>query len=141
MWVLKAATFSECVCRAEEAVERLVIGQVPGGGELEAVERDMRAVDIDRRDMLWPRREIAQHVAAARSDGDDAARAVERKCLKIDRGVLPDLRIDKIGECQREEPLPQPLGRKRLAPVHRGADHASARRPLRFRYVSQIDPP
>jgi hypothetical protein len=39
---------------AKKPVEGVVIRQVPGGGELQAVERDMRGIDVDRRDMGGP---------------------------------------------------------------------------------------
>ncbi len=58
---------------AEEAQEARVIRQVPGRGELQRAERDMRGVEIDRGDRGGVGGQVRQRVAAARRDGDDVA--------------------------------------------------------------------
>ncbi len=36
---------------AEEAVERVIVRQITGGGELQPIEGDMRGIDVDRGDV------------------------------------------------------------------------------------------
>ena len=57
---------------AEEAAERLVVGQVLQRAELKPAERDMRAVEIDGDDFGRIGGQVRERVAAARGDGQHA---------------------------------------------------------------------
>ena len=90
---------------AEEAEEVGLRRQVLYRRELQTVQGDMRPVEVDGVDMRRRTREVGEHVAAARSDGDHAMAFEQVHRLDVDLGVLPDLRIDEAGEEQCEEPL------------------------------------
>ena len=90
---------------AEEAEEIGLRGQMLYRRELHAVQRDVRGVEVDGVDRGRRAREIGEHVAAARRDGDDAVAFAELHRLHVDLRVFPDLRIDEAGKEQREQPL------------------------------------
>ena len=92
---------------AEERQEACMVGQVLQCGELEATERDMRPVEVDRADPGRPRREIGERVAAAGRDRDDVVPRLDRQRLHVDDRVFPDLRIDQAAEGEGEEALEQ----------------------------------
>ena len=109
-------------------------GQVHEGGELQPVERDMGAVEVDHVDARRPAAEIGEHVAAAGADGHDAVALFQRHRLHVDFRVFPDLRIDEPGKQQREQALREPLRGERAVPVERLAEMPpAAARKARFR--------
>ena len=113
----------------EEAAEGGVVGQVRERGKLQLVERDVRRVEVDGGDRNRRGGEVAQHVAAARRDGDEPLALLEAQRLEIDDRVLPDLRIDEAAEGEREQPLLDALARGRLVAMHRLAQASIARAP------------
>jgi hypothetical protein len=86
---------------------------------LHAVQRDMGGVEIDGIDFRRRAREIGQHVAAARSNGDDAVALPKLHRFHVDIGVFPDLRIDKPGKEQGEQALRKPFLRQSAVLVDR----------------------
>ena len=103
----------------EEGAEGGVVRQMAERRELQLVERHVRRIEIDGGDRDRRCREVAQHVAAARRDGDQALALLEAQRLEIDDGVFPDLRIDEAAEGEREQPLLDALSRHRLVAMHR----------------------
>ena len=73
--------------------------------ELELIERDMRGIEVDGIDVGRRARQIGEHVAATRCDGDDAVAFEQVHRLDVDLRVLPDLRIDQTSEEEGEEPF------------------------------------
>ncbi len=102
----------------KEAAEGGVVGQVRERCELQLVERDVRRIEIDRRYGDRGRCKIAQHVAAARRDGDEPLAFLQAQRLEVDDGVFPDLGIDEAAEGERKEPLLDALAGDRLVPMH-----------------------
>ena len=68
----------------------------------------MRGVEVDGVDMCGRARQVGEHVAAARRDGDDPMAFHQVHGLDVDLGVFPYLRIDQAGEEKREQPLGKP---------------------------------
>ncbi len=52
--------------------------------------------------------QIVEHVAAARSDGDEPVLWLKRQGFHVDIGIFPDLVVDEALEHQREEALQRP---------------------------------
>src|SRR5208283_1503215 len=114
---------------AEEAVKGLEVGKMPRRAELQAVQGDMRAVEIDRDDAGRIGDQITHHIAAARCDRDDMIFGLDRQGLHVDDRVLPDLGINEAPKCESEKALQRPCARKGSISVHRGAE-AGGRRAL-----------
>ena len=91
---------------SEELEECVVAGQMLNGGQLQTIERDVGPIEIDGGDVGRCVRQIAQDIAAARSDGHDTAVCVEFQGLQIDNRIFPDLGIDETAERERESALP-----------------------------------
>ena len=121
--------FGARVGLAEEAAEGGVVGQVRERGKLQLVERDVRRVEVDGGDGNGRGREIAEHVAAARRDGDEPLARLEAQRVEIDDRVLPDLRIDEAAEGEREQPLLDALPGGGLVAMHGLAQASIARAP------------
>ena len=86
----------------EQAAEALVVGQLPGRGQLQLEQRHMGGIEVDRLDLHRVGHEVAHGVAAARRDGDDPARRPELQGRQVDLGVLPDLGVDQpLEQCAR----------------------------------------
>ena len=114
---------------AEEAVEGRVVGEVPDGCQLQAIECDVRRIEIHDGDVRGARGQIAHHVAATGRDRHDTARRLEREGFEIDDRILPDLGIDQPGERQRECPFRYTLSRERGTPIDGCPDELCARTP------------
>jgi hypothetical protein len=87
---------------AEKPVEGGVVRQVAGGREFQLHQRNMSFVEIDGMDPGRIGGQIAQHIAAAGRDGNDAALRINFERLEINARVLPDLRVDHRAERERE---------------------------------------
>src|SRR6478736_6809055 len=74
----------------EKPMKAVVRVQMAGGGELEPRQCDMCGIEIDGGDAGWIGEEIAQHVAAARRDRDDAATRLHIQRFEIDDRILPN---------------------------------------------------
>lgn len=110
----------------EEAVEAVMVRQVAGRSDLELAERDMGGVEIDRVERARPRRQIGEHVASARGDGDDVAVRPDVHRLHVDQWIFPDLRIDKAAKSEGEGALHQPF-RAQLAVLENGVADGAGR--------------
>ena len=106
----------------EEAMKGLVIGQIPRRAQFEAIERDMRAVEVDRGDAGGIGGQIAHHIAAAGGDGDDMIVRTDRQRLHVDDRILPDLRIDQSLEREGEQAFEQAGAGKCRVSMDSGAE-------------------
>ncbi len=107
---------------AEELEKRVVIGQMPQRADLQAGQRGMRRIEVDRNDRGGICREVAEHVAAARCDRHHPARGINRQRREVDLRILPDLIIDEACEPEREQAIEQRLRPVRVLAMHRGID-------------------
>ena len=82
-----------------------MIGQGLRRTELEAAERDMRAVEVDRGDLRRIGGQVGEDVAPARGDRHHVIGGAEGERLHVDRRVLPDLRVDQAAEGEGEQPF------------------------------------
>ncbi len=99
----------------EEAEEGFVAREMLDGRELQAQERHMRRVEIDRRDGRRGGREITHDVAAAGRDGHDPLAGTEFQGCDVDLGIFPDLGVDETGKGEREQALQHaPAARERI---------------------------
>ena len=112
------------VGRAEEAEERVVVGQVAQRAQLQPNERDMRAVEVDRRDAGRIGHQVVEDIAAAGADRQHVIGRADLHGLEVDRGILPDLRIDQAAKRQREDALEHAFARQHPVAVHRGGEPA-----------------
>jgi len=92
---------------AEKAEEIRMVVEPLRRQRLQPVERDMRRVEIDRRDLLRIGAQIGQSIAAAAGDGDDMMARPDLQRFHVHDRVFPDLRIDQPAEQQRKGPLEQ----------------------------------
>ena len=90
---------------AEEVEKRHMVGQPPQTFDLQPVQRDMRAVEIDRDDLGGIGDQVRKHVAAARGDRGDPVGRSEPQRLHVDDRILPDLRVYEIAKREREQPF------------------------------------
>ena len=65
----------------------------------------MRPVEVDRGDAGRIGRQVGEHVAAARGDGDHLMSGADVEGPHVYDRVLPDLGIDEALEREREQPL------------------------------------
>ena len=105
----------------KEAPERLVIRQAHRRRQLQAVQRNMGGVEIDRRDFLRLGEEIARNIAAARGNGDHMVGLADAERVHVDDRIFPDLRIDQATEEECEQPLQRALGRKGAVAMDRSS--------------------
>ena len=112
---------------AKEAMEALVIRQVPRRAQLEPVERDMRAIEVDRGHVGRIGGQIAHDIAAAGGDGDDVVVGPNGQRLHVDDRVLPNLRINQALERESEQALEHPVARKSRVAMHGGAQSGLGR--------------
>lgn len=103
----------------KELAEGGVVGQVFKRCDLKLVKRDVRRVEIDRRDRNGRGGEIAQNVAAARGNGDEFLTILKLQCFEVDERILPDLRINQPAEGEREKPLLDALPGRGLVAMDR----------------------
>ncbi len=94
----------------EKAVEGGMVGKALRRRQLELVERDMRGVEIDRRDAFGIGHQIGQHVAPAAGDGHHAAVGQDLQGVHVDIRVFPDLRIDQPAKRQGKGMIEQAVG-------------------------------
>ena len=105
---------------AEEAEERVMVGQMIERLQLQFGQRDMVRIEIDRDDALGSRREIIEDVASARRDGDQPVMRLEFQRVEVDRRIFPDLVVHEALEHEREQALQRAaLGGR--GPLMRGA--------------------
>ena len=116
------------VCGAEEAIERRVVRQVPGGGELQFQQCNVRLVEIDGVDLRRIGGEVAHHIATTRSDRDDAALAREFERFHVSARVFPNLRVDHRSEGEGERSFEKTCRAERMVLVHRLAQQVDAGR-------------
>jgi hypothetical protein len=84
------------------------------GRDLDPGQRDVRAVEVDRDDLLGVGGQVGEDVAAARCDRDEARLGSELEGGHVDRGILPDLRVDQALEGEGEAALQDTSPRGRL---------------------------
>ena len=108
------------IMAGEEADDIRMARKMAERGELQAVQRHVMPVEIDHIDALGGCREIGEHVAAARSDGDDMMFWAQLHRCHIDGRILPDLRVDEAGEEQAEQTFRQAFQTQRLVLDQRG---------------------
>ena len=126
---------------AEKAKETFIIGQMARGRELEAAEREMSAVEVDRADARRVRREIGQDVAAARCDRHQMVARTDVERRHVDDRVLPDLRIDEAAESEGEEAFQEACTRECPASMHREVQldrRLPPKSPCRLRHASSL---
>src|SRR5690606_11796437 len=82
--------------------------------QFQIVQGNMRRVEVDSRNLDVRRRQIAQDITAARSNGDDVLAVLQVHRLDVDDRVFPDLGVDQAGKGKREKPLLYALARNRL---------------------------
>ncbi len=126
---------------AEEAEECLVVGQVLQRADLQLAERDMSAVEVDRGDASGIGGQVGEHVAAARSDGDDLVPRTDLERLHVDDRVFPDLRIDELREREGEHALEHAGPRQGPCAMHGSPEVGVGRLANRLRGVPQLLPP
>ncbi len=107
------------VGRAEEAVECFPRRQPAGRHQLQAIERNVCAAEVDGGDAGRPAGQIGQHVATARGDRHDMAVGLQRQRLEIDLGVLPDLGVYQPAEEALEQPLEKSFAAQRPVAAYR----------------------
>ncbi len=73
------------------------------GLQFEPRQRHVIGVQIDRDHVLGPRRQIIQHIATARRDGDQPMLGPKLQRLKVDCRVFPNLIVDEALEHQSEK--------------------------------------
>ena len=95
------------VAASEEPEEVGLGGQVLDCSDLQARQRDMGGIEVDRIDLRRRPRQIGERITPARSYGDDAMLLAEFHRFHVDIRILPDLRVDEAGEEKRKEPLGQ----------------------------------
>lgn len=100
---------------AEKPVEHGPVRQMPRRCELEAVQRHMGGVEVDRRDRSGGGHEIGENVAAAGCNRDDVAVRRNRQRIHIDGGIFPDLRVHQVPERPGEQHLEHAVARKPAA--------------------------
>ena len=107
---------------AEELVERLVVGEVLEGGELQPRHRHVIRVEVDRDDPLRLVDEVVENVAAAAGDRHDPRSRPDAEGLSVDARILPDLVVDEALEPEGEHPLEHPPPARRLVVMDRLAE-------------------
>jgi len=113
---------------AEKTEEGIVIGEMFERLKLQAGQRDMVGIEIDRDDALRSRGEIVQNIAPARCDGDQPVLRSEPQRFEVDDRVFPNLVVDKPLEHQGEKTLERAaFGGGR--PLMRGAVEKSVSHP------------
>ena len=135
------ADVGAAVGAAEEPEERLIVGQILQRADLELSERDMRAVEVDRRDAGGIGGKIGEHVAPARGDGDDVVPGRDLERLHVDDRILPDLRINELRKREGEHPLEHPGPRQGLGAVHSRLQGRAGRLADRLGGVRQFESP
>ena len=76
---------------AEETKERIVVGQVLQRAELQFTERDMGAVQVDRRHPGGVGGQIGEHVASAGGDSDHFVARTDVEGFHVHDRIFPDL--------------------------------------------------
>ena len=113
---------------AKETPQRRMVRQMLNSGNLEPVERDMMGVEINRRDTRGRGLEVAQHIAAARSDRDKMMVGLDLHGSHVHHRVLPDLRIDKAPEGEAENSFQGTFKTQHPVSMNRAANQIAAAR-------------
>ena len=106
----------------EEAAEQVVIGQRVDRGDLQAAQRDVRPVEVDCGDRGGVCGEIAQRVAAAAGDAENAAVFVDLEPFHVDHRVFPNLGVDQPAKGSRKGLVEQCVLQARAFADHRTVD-------------------
>ena len=114
----------------EEAVEVVVARQPHERGELQPIEGDVGAVEIDGLHRRRIGEQVGQGVAAARGDRYQPVPRPDGERDHVHVRVFPDLRIDKPREQLCEQPLGQAGAREHAVAPHRAMQPPPRQLPL-----------
>jgi hypothetical protein len=79
--LVKKLHIGPLVSSAKEVVERFVVWQKLHGSDLQAIQGNLRCIDINDNNLSWIGDQVCQRIASSRTDGDQAVVGFDTKCL------------------------------------------------------------